>query len=161
MRGDPCIDCNRIAANLQRSVERVLARRAPAPPVSGVPDDLEPWPDNDPEPEPEEAPVRQPASALPEAAFSLTLKGTLGGVEALLTVRGQTAAEFQANLQTIRGLLDLPAPASPQASQPQGQPQEAERRFCPKDGQEMTLNHKDGRSWYSHRLPTGTWCRGK
>ena len=55
-------------------------------------------------------PGTAPAPALcPEAALSLMLKGTLDGHEALLTVRGQSAAEFQRNLQAIRGLLDAPA----------------------------------------------------
>src|SRR5215831_2516644 len=49
---------------------------------------------------------------LPEAAFSLTLKGTLDGVETLLIVRGQTPAEFKANLAAVRGLLDAPRVAS-------------------------------------------------
>ena len=56
-------------------------------------------------------PPQAPApAACPEAAFSLTLKGTLDGVEALFTVRGQTATEFKANLAAVRGLLDAPAP---------------------------------------------------
>src|SRR5215475_2621141 len=68
-------------------------------------------------------PPLSPAPApLPEAAFSLTLKGTLNGVEALMTVRGQSAAEFQVNLQAIRGLLDTPqpAPATQASSQDKG-----------------------------------------
>ena len=56
-------------------------------------------------------PGLSPARSLPEAAFSLTLKGTLDGQEALLTARGQTAAEFKANSQAIRGLLD-PVPGT-------------------------------------------------
>jgi hypothetical protein len=69
------------------------------------------WPGATPAPQP-----------LPEAAFSLTLKGQLGGVDAWLTVRAMSAAEFLVNLKTIRGLLDAPtAPQpTPQASS-QGQ----------------------------------------
>jgi hypothetical protein len=53
-------------------------------------------------------PAPQPC---PEALFSLTLRGTLDGVETLLTVRGMTSEEFKANLQQVRGLLDCsPAP---------------------------------------------------
>jgi hypothetical protein len=39
----------------------------------------------------------------PEAAFSITLKGKLGGQEALLTARGQSAEEFRRNLESIKG----------------------------------------------------------
>ena len=100
-------------------------------------------------------PPQAPAPAsCPEAAFSLTLKGTLDGVEALFTVRGQTAAEFKANLAAIRGLLDAPAPpASQSASQDKG--------WCQKHGVQMKLNHgKDGRSWWSHKTAEG-WCKGR
>ena len=96
---------------------------------------------------------------LPEAAFSLTLrgtrislKGTLDGVEALLTARGQTAAEFKRNLEAIRGLLD-PKP-SPPAAQADTTP------ICPTHGA-MKASTK-GKGWY---CPTknadGSWCKGK
>ena len=116
-------------------------------------------------------PAPQP---LPEAAFSLTLKGTLDGQEALLTARGQTAAEFKANLEAIRGLLDAPAqPTAPALSQPQGQGQLSPQQFnalamhrpvtgvCPIHQVTMQLNQKDGRSWWSHRTADGQWCKGK
>ena len=91
----------------------------------------------------------------PEAAFSLTLKGTLAGVEALLTARGQTAEEFKRNLAAIRGLLDPVAPtALPAASQPQG------KEWCQVHQVAMKQTTKDGRSWYSHRTDQG-WCKGK
>jgi hypothetical protein len=90
---------------------------------------------------------------LPEAAFSLTLKGRLDGQEALLTVRGQSAAEFKANLEGVRGLLD--APAQPPAAQDQG------KGWCAKHQTQMKLNYgQDGRSWYSHKVD-GRWCKGK
>jgi hypothetical protein len=109
----------------------------------------------------------------PEAAFSLTLKGTLDGQEALLTARGQTAAEFKRNLEAIRGLLDaVPAQASSQAPQGQLSPQQhnalAQHRpitqtgWCAVHIVEMKWNDgKEGkRGWYSHRTDDG-WCKGK
>jgi hypothetical protein len=102
--------------------------------------------------------VSQPApQPLPEAAFSLTLKGTLDGIEALFTVRGQTAAEFQANLAAVRGLLDTPQtpPANQGASQGQG------KGWCTKHGVQMKLTEKNGKSWWSHRTADGSWCKGR
>jgi hypothetical protein len=94
-----------------------------------------------------------PAPApLPEAAFSLTLKGRMAGVDALLTVRGATPAEFQRNLEAVRGLLDAPTQAV-QASNGKG--------WCQKHGVQMQEQHKDGRTWRSHRLENGSWCKGK
>lgn len=113
------------------------------------------------------APAPQP---LPEAAFSLTLRGTLDGVEALLTARGQTAAEFKANLEQIRGLLDpKPQPLAQTAPQQQLSPQQfnamAQHRpitgVCPIHQVAMRLNEKNGQQWYSHRLESGEFCKGR
>jgi hypothetical protein len=32
--------------------------------------------------------------------------------------------------------------------------------MCTLHGQPMTLRRKDGDTWYSHRLPDGSWCKG-
>ena len=117
------------------------------------------------------SPAPQPC---PEARFSLTLTGTLDGQEAVLTARGQTAAEFTANLEAIKGVLD-PVPA--QASSPQGQPSQnqltqaqhnaaAQHKrvsgFCKVHNVAMKWNEgKEGRKgWYSHRTDDG-WCKGR
>jgi hypothetical protein len=170
---------HRLAANLLKSAERVLARHGtPEPEPLPEPPPVEPWPDNDPEtlpaddwPPEEEVAVSAPVAPapLPEAAFSLTLKGTLNGVEALLTARGQTAAEFKANLEAIRGLLDRPQPQAqpgPQLS-PQQMNAAAMHRpvtgFCPVHQVQMRWNEgKDGRKgWHSHRNTDGSWCKGR
>ena len=99
---------------------------------------------------PGKAPAPQPC---PEAVFSLTLKGFVDGHEALLTARGQTAAEFKATLEAIRGLLDPKSPA-PVSSQGEG--------WCAVHNTALYLNHgKDGSTWYSHKLPEGGFCKGK
>jgi hypothetical protein len=135
---------HRIAAGIAKRVGEMVP---PSP--AGETEIVEPEPDNDPEPE-VPAPTSAPVS-LPEAAFSLTLKGTLDGVEALLTARGQTAQEFTRNLEAIRGLLDAPTPA--QGQQPDG--------WCAVHQTALKLNHgRDGRTWLSHRTAEG-WCKGR
>ena len=99
-----------------------------------------------------------PAQSCPEAAFSLTLKGTLDGVEALFTVRGQTAAEFKANLQAVRGLLDKPKAPAPAVTSPAGPTQG--QSWCPLHNVQMKENVKEGRRWFSHQV-NGQWCKGK
>ena len=103
------------------------------------------WPGATPAPQP-----------CPEALFSLTLKGKLDGIETLLTVRGMTPAEFQTNLQAVRGLLDAPVQASPPPAVPQGQ----DVHWCRAHQVPMQENHKDGRTWWSHQVD-GHWCKGK
>jgi predicted nucleic acid-binding Zn finger protein len=157
---------HKIAANLQRSVERVLARSTPVESEAEVilPEPMEAFPDNDHEEV--EMPSPTPAAVpCPEALFSLTLKGHIDGHEALLTARGQTAAEFRANLAAIRGLLD----AKPQVPAPQLSPQQfnalAMHRpvagVCPIHQVPMRENEKNGQRWFSHRLPEGGFCKGR
>jgi hypothetical protein len=94
------------------------------------------------------APPQAPPQALPEAAFSLTLKGTLDGHEALFTIRGQTPAEFQRNLASVRGILDA---ATPSATPPAG-----EMPRCPEHGNFL---RKGKRGWYCpQKLVDGTYC---
>jgi hypothetical protein len=100
-------------------------------------------------------PPAQPRQPLPEAAFSLTLKGVLDGVEAMLTVRGGTAEEFKANLQAVRGLLE---PLTPPASQ--RPPSDQGKSWCAKHGVTMKRHEKDGRHWYSHYVD-GVHCKGR
>jgi hypothetical protein len=96
-------------------------------------------------------PAPQPC---PEAVFSCTMEGCIDGHKTLLTARGQTAEEFKANLQAIRGLLDAPT-TPPAASQGQGE------GWCAVHRVQMKRQEKSGRSWYSHWLENGTWCKGK
>ena len=146
---------HRIAAGIAKRVGELL----PALPV-------EPWPDNDPEDGPapavETVPPPAPPAVLPEAMFSVTLKGRLDGCEdAMLTVRAWSLAEFQANLAVVRGLIVTPAspPADTQGPGPGPGP---DKSWCSKHGVHMPWNEgKEGkRGWYSHRHE-GQWCKGK
>ena len=95
-------------------------------------------------------PAPQPC---PEACFSATVKGLLDGHETLLTARGQTPAEFKANLAAIRDLLD-PVPVPPSQGQAEA--------WCAVHDCAMHLHHgKDGSAWFSHRLPEGGFCKGR
>jgi len=58
--------------------------------------------------------MEQPWIETPEATFSLTLTGTVGGIAARLTVRGMTADELRTHLAQVTDLLDAPAPPTSQ-----------------------------------------------
>ena len=78
-----------------------------------------------------------------------------------MTARGETPAEFKANLEAIRGLLDSPpAPQSPPPASPQGQGTQGPG-WCAVHDVAMKCNVRDGHSWFSHRLPEGGWCKGR
>ncbi len=72
------------------------------------------------------------AAACPEASFSLTLKGTIAGQDALLTVRGSTSAEFAANVAAVRGLLDAAPPAPTTPGPPAGSRRRRGGAWCTK-----------------------------
>jgi hypothetical protein len=76
----------------------------------------------------------QPAP-LPEAAFSLCLKGRLAGQDAQLTIRGASYAEFARNVASVRALLDPVAPPGERpAETASADPTEAETPRCPYHG---------------------------
>ena len=37
---------------------------------------------------------------------------------------------------------------------------QGDRKLCPIHQCDMKRYEKDGRSWYSHKAPDGSWCRG-
>jgi len=133
VRGDPCIDCNRIAAGIDKRVRELLAAT----------------------PQPAPAQPDTPIVPLPEAPVSITLKATLHGHEVLVTLRGMDFASVKAQVEQASEWLKVQAPAqSPTqgTEQPEG--------WCFNHGVQMKLNHKDGRSWWSHHTANG-WCKGK
>ena len=96
-----------------------------------------------------------PTASLPEAPVSITLKATLHGHEVMVTLRGVDFASVKAQVEQGSEWLKVQAPAQ-SPTQGAGQPE----GWCSKHGVQMKLNHKDGRSWWSHRTAEG-WCKGK
>ena len=87
--------------------------------------------------------------------MSITLKATLHGHEVMVTLRGVDFASVKAQVEQASEWLKVQAPA-----QPPMQSTEHPTGWCIKHGVQMTQNHKDGRSWYSHRTADGL-CKGK
>jgi predicted nucleic acid-binding Zn finger protein len=148
---------HKIAANLQRSVERVLARmpleasrtaqetRSTAPASDGTAgvDRLPVEPEEEPEPTP-------PAPApLPEAPVSITPKASLHGYEALVTLRGVDFASVKAQVEQAATWLKAQAP-----------PQSPGDGWCSLHNMPLKATTKNGQTWRSHKTADG-WCRGK
>ncbi len=99
------------------------------------------------------------AAACPEAAFSITLKGTMGGHEVLLTARGQTWEEFSTNVARLKGLLDAAPQASAAAhapSAPQG-----ETPACPTHGPMKPSTKAPGSFYCTKKLYDGSYCQSR
>jgi hypothetical protein len=115
-------------------------------------------------------PLETPRGPLGEAPASVNLKVLLHGHEVMVTLRDADEGHLLTRLQallTSGTVQPLPARAqpTPQARQGSSQPRREagpvqEVGWCAVHGVEMTLNTKDGRSWWSHLTPEG-WCKGR
>jgi hypothetical protein len=109
----------------------------------------------EPPSQPTPAQPEAPTAPLPEAPVSITLKATLHGHEVMVTLRGVDFASVKAQVEQASEWLKVQAPVQPPTQgteQPEG--------WCAKHGVQMHQNHKNGRSWWSHRTAAG-WCQGK
>lgn len=104
-----------------------------------------------PKPPHEEGPVS------PEALFSLTLKGTIGGHEALLTARGQTWEAFAANVERVRGLFDQAADEPATAGSPTVPPASA-APMCKYHGKMKESTKAPGTWFCTRKLADGSYC---
>jgi hypothetical protein len=124
---------HRIAAGLQKRAQALVQKKLSAG-MSGK----------------AEAPSQPAPAPLPEAPVSITLKASLHGHEVLVTLRGVDFASVKAQVEDASQWLQAQG----------GQAADDTAKPCPKHGVPMKLNHKDGRSWWSHKTADG-WCKGK
>jgi len=96
-------------------------------------------------------PLSAPAT-LPEAPASVNVHLTISGRQVQLTIRGHDEGEVLTRLEAV--LERYPQPQSTtKATQSQD--------WCPIHQTAMPLNTKNGRTWRSHRLDDGSWCKGR
>ena len=141
MRGDSCIDCNRIAAGIQKRVQELLPTE-PAPEGIGVTEST-PTPD---------AGGTADTASLPEAPASVNCHITLEGRQVQVTLRDTDETRLLQRLQALLKQYPMPAPQAPT----QGQGQD----WCPIHQTAMRQTTKEGRSWFSHKVD-GRWCKDK
>ena len=73
----------------------------------------------------------------------------------MVTLRGVDFASVKAQVEQASEWLKVQAPAQPPTQSP-AHPE----GWCAKHGVQMRQNHKDGRSWWSHKTAEG-WCKGR
>jgi len=93
-----------------------------------------------------------PAASLPEAPASANCHIMLEGRQVQLTLRDTDETRLLQRLQAV--LAQYPVPQAPTASSITGE------GWCARHQIQMTLNQKQGRSWYSHQTDQG-WCKGR
>jgi len=135
---------HRIAAGIAKRVQEVLAQ-PPAAVTPAIPS----------QPAPSAAPLQglpAAAPALPEAPASVNVRLQIAGREVQWTLRDSDETRLAARLETLLARYPQPRPRETGPVQEVG--------WCAVHNTEMTLNHKDGRQWWSHRTDQG-WCKGR
>jgi hypothetical protein len=105
-----------------------------------------------------------PIVPLPEAPVSITLKATLYGHEAMVTLRGVDFARVKAQVEQAGQWLSVQAPAQPPTQPPaQGmtQPANEDSPFCRIHNAVLQRYERNGQVWYAHKLTNGQWCCGR
>lgn len=89
---------------------------------------------------------------LPEAPASCNVYVTLAGRKVQVTLRDSDEQRLLARLDALLQRFPVEAEPASEPAQPEG--------WCRKHDVQMTQNHKEGRSWYSHKTAEG-WCKGR
>jgi hypothetical protein len=89
---------------------------------------------------------------LPEAPASVNVHLMIADRQVQLTLRDSDEGRLLARLEAV--LQRFPLPTAETAGLGQG------KGWCSKHGVQMRQNHKNGRSWWSHRIADG-WCKGQ
>jgi hypothetical protein len=120
-----------------------------------------------PHPQGEDAQICASSSApppLPEAPASANVRVQIAGREVQITLRDTDEARLLVRLQTLLEQFPVPKPPveSTEGFQGRQSPQaNGQKGFCALHGVQMKLNDKNGRQWWSHRLPDDQgWCKG-
>jgi hypothetical protein len=105
------------------------------------------------EPPPQPNTVLDDAAApLPEAPASVNVHLTVGGRQVQLTLRDSDESRLLARLDAVLQRFPLVVQPTDTQARPEG--------WCATHGVAMKRNHKDGRSWWSHKTADG-WCKGR
>ena len=97
-------------------------------------------------------PPLAPTPPLPEAPASMNVHLTIHGRHVQLTLRDTDEGRLLARLDAVLQRFPVPEPPTETPRPPKG--------WCARHSVQMQENHKDGRTWYSHRTANG-WCKGK
>jgi hypothetical protein len=104
-----------------------------------------------------ETPVvsESPTPPLPEAPASVNVHITIAGRQCQLTLRDTGETRLLARLQAVLEQFPLGPSTVPADAQ---RPQDG---WCTLHQVAMHQTTKHGKSWYSHKLSDGSWCKGR
>ncbi len=95
---------------------------------------------------------------------------TADGFECQLTLRGSSGADLLPRTEAaVRWLVDhgcsptngqRPPQAEAQDPPAAGAPGQQAEGWCAEHGVQMQRRERNGQTWWSHKAPDGSWCRG-
>jgi hypothetical protein len=139
---------HRIAAGIQKRVQELLPEPQEATIAAQTTVDTSHAPDA--------------STALPEAPASVNCHITVAGRQVQLTLRDTDEGRLLARLEKVLQQFPVPAENPSQSLTRVSQPQGQGEGWCSIHHVQMKLNDKDGRQWWSHRLPDDQgWCKGR
>lgn len=103
------------------------------------------------------------AATFTEAPASVTVKFVLDGFDTMLTLRAETGQDVLRKLQgAMNALAEMGAtPTNGHSANGKTASNGDEPQMCPIHGVVMQRHEKGSQTWYSHKTPDGSWCRGK
>jgi hypothetical protein len=105
--------------------------------------------------------ITKPDLAFSEAPASWNVRySTPEGFSCQLTLRGENGSELLEKAGIALAFL-LEHGYRPEQNQRTSHNHSGDGKQCPIHQCEMKRYEKDGRSWYSHKLENGLWCRGR
>ena len=105
-------------------------------------------------------PVVSPVT-LPEAPASVNCHIMIEGRQVQVTLRGTDETVLLARLATLLQQYPVAEPPKPPPTQGTGEPVPDENPYCQLHKVPLKKFTKDGRTWFSHKAPNGSWCRGE
>jgi hypothetical protein len=99
--------------------------------------------------------------ALPEAPASVNCHIMLEGRQIQVTLRDADETRLLARLATLLQQYPVAQPPTEPPTQSTGSAVPDQNPFCHIHKVPLKKFSKHGRTWYSHKKPDGSWCRGK
>jgi hypothetical protein len=146
---------HRIAAGVYKRAYALVKTKLDTP--SGVSNGASEPPAESPQGQPQ----REAVPALPEAPASVNCHITLEGRQVQVTLRDTDESRLLARLATLLRQYPVAQPPTQPPDQGTAQPVPDESPYCHVHKVALQKFTEEGRTWYSHKLADGTWCKGK
>ena len=118
-------------------------------------------PSQPPAEQPQVQPQGEAVSALPEAPASVNCHIMMEGRQVQVTLRDTDETRLLTRLAALLRQYPVAQPPTQPPTQSTTQPAYDDSPYCHVHKVALQKFTKDGRTWYSHKAPDGSWCKGQ